>query len=59
MMGIDEFYPDDHLDKSIEDSSISRRNKRFLNCQGFQSHKRFNISYLEENVIIFANGNTY
>ncbi len=32
LMGIDEFYPDDHVDKVIEDSTISRRNKRFLNC---------------------------
>lgn len=27
VMGIDEFYPDGHIDKLIEDSQISRRNK--------------------------------
>jgi WD40 repeat protein len=58
-MGIDEFYPDGHIDKPLEDSNISRRNKRFFGCQGIQSYKRFNLHYLEDNVVIFATGNTY
>lgn len=58
-MGEDEFYPDDHIDKPLEDSNISRRNKRFFGCQGVQSYKRYNLHYLEDNVIIFATGNTY
>jgi hypothetical protein len=59
IMGIDEFYPDGHVDKPIEDSAISRRNKRFFGCYGIPSEKRFNLHYLEHNVIVFATGNTY
>ena len=33
-MGDDEFYPDGHIDKPLDDSTISRRNKRFFGCQG-------------------------
>ena len=58
-MGIDEFYPDDYIDKPIEDSSISRRNKQFYGCYGLQSFKRFNLHFLDDNIIIFVTGNTY
>jgi WD40 repeat protein len=58
-MALDEFYPDDHIDKPIPDSSISRRNIRFFGCYGMQSFKRFNLHFLEESVIIFVTGNTY
>lgn len=58
-MGLDEFYPDDYVDKVIPDTSISRRNQKFYGCYGGQSFKRFNIHLLEDDVIIYATGNTY
>jgi cilia- and flagella-associated protein 44 len=59
VMGIDEFYPKDHKEKEIPDSSISRRNVQFFGCYGISSYKRFNLHYLDDNVIIYATGNTY
>ena len=58
-MGIDEFYPPGHVEKPIEDSTISKRNQQFYGCYGLQSFKRYNIAFLEDNVIIYAAGNTY
>ena len=58
-MKIDEFYSDDHTDKRLPDSSISKRNIKFFGCYGMQSFKRYNIHFLEDNVIIYAAGNTY
>ena len=58
-MGIDEFYPKDHKEKEIPDSTISRRNVQFFGCYGISSYKRFNLHYLDDNVIIYATGNTY
>jgi hypothetical protein len=58
-MAIDEFYPKDHKEKVIPDSTISRRNQKFFGCYGINSYKRFNLHYLEDNVIIFVTGNTY
>ena len=59
MMADDEFYPDGYIDKPLEDSSISIRNKKFFGCHGLMSYKRFNLHYLEDHVIIYATGNTY
>mmetsp|Transcript_1195 Transcript_1195/g.1216 ORF Transcript_1195/g.1216 Transcript_1195/m.1216 type:complete len:265 (-) Transcript_1195:4629-5423(-) len=59
LMADDEFYPEDHVDKIIDDDPISRRNKQFFGCYGQQSFKRFNLHFLEDEVIIFASGNTY
>jgi len=58
-MAEDEFYPIDHVDKIYEDSSISRRCLKFYGVQGMPSHKHYNLSLLEDNVIIFCTGNTY
>lgn len=58
-MLIDEYYPDNHIEKEIEDTSISRRNQKFYGCYGMQSFKRYNINYLEDNVVIYNAGNTY
>lgn len=58
-MGIDEFYPKDHKEKEIPDSTISRRNVQFFGCYGISSYKRFNLHYLDDSVIIYATGNTY
>ena len=58
-MAVDEYYPDNYVDKVIPDSKISRRNQKFYGCYGQSSYKRFNLHYLEDNVIIFATGNTY
>jgi hypothetical protein len=58
-MAIDEYYPKGHVEKQIPDSSISKRNYKFYGCYGMTSYKRFNIHLLDENVIIFATGNTY
>ena len=58
-MALDEYYPKDHKEKTIPDSSISKRNAQFFGCYGITSFKRFNLHYLDENVIIYATGNTY
>ena len=58
-MGLNEYYPKNHVEKAIPDSSITRRNYKFFGCYGITSYKRFNIHYLEDNVIIFATGNAY
>lgn len=58
-MGDDEFYPEGFIDKPLEDSSLSKRNKKFFGCHGLTSYKRFNLHYLEDHVIIYATGNTY
>lgn len=59
MMALDEYYPKGHQEKLIPDSSITRRNQKFFGCYGMTSMKRFNIHHLEDNVILFATGNTY
>jgi len=38
---------------------ISRRNIRFNGVMGQQSYKRYNVHFLEDDVIIFAVGNKY
>jgi hypothetical protein len=58
-MALDEYYPKGHVEKQIPDSSITRRNHKFFGCYGITSYKRFNVHHLEDNVIIFATGNTY
>jgi len=58
-MQVDEYYPDDYVDKPVPDSDISKRNQKFYGCYGFQSMKRFNLHFLEDEVVIFVSGNTY
>jgi WD40 repeat protein len=58
-MGDNQTYPDDHIDKPIEDSKISRRNIRFNGVMSRQSTKRYNIHFLEDNLIIYVLGNKY
>lgn len=58
-MALDEYYPKDHKEKTIADSSISKRNAQFFGCYGITSFKRFNLHYLDDNVIIYVTGNTY
>lgn len=54
-----EFYPRGHIEKPIEDSKISRRNIRFHGVMGQQSYKRYNVHFLEDDLIIFITGNKY
>ncbi len=58
-MGADEYYPDSHKEKIIEDSSISRNYTKFLGCFGKESFKRYNLHQIEEDIIIYAIGNMY
>lgn len=58
-MGIDEFYPIDHVEKPLSDSALSRRNQSFFAVMGLQSFKRYNLHFLEDDVIVFAVGNKY
>jgi cilia- and flagella-associated protein 44 len=58
-MGIDEFYPADHIEKVLKDGTISRRNSKFFGVMGHMSYKRFNLHFLEDQVIIFTSGNKY
>lgn len=57
--GIDEFYPKDHIEKPLEDSKISRRNISFYGVMGQHSYKRYNVNFLEDDIIIFITGNKY
>jgi hypothetical protein len=59
LMGIDEFYPEDHVEKVIEDSPISTRNIQFTAALGQNSFKRYNIHFLEDDVIIYVASNRY
>lgn len=34
VMGIDEFYPDDHVEKPPMDSTLSKRTMNFYECLG-------------------------
>jgi len=58
-MGKDEFYPEDHVEKVIADSTISRRNVAFYSVIGQMSNKRYNMHFLEDDLIIYTSGNTY
>jgi len=58
-MAVDEFYERDHVEKKLEDSRISRRNLKFYSVLGQSSYKRYNLSLLEDDVIIYIVGNKY
>ena len=58
-MDIGETYPDQHVDKPVEDSKVSRRNIRFYNLMSQQSEKRYNVHFLEDDLIIYSTGNKY
>jgi WD40 repeat protein len=58
-MGPNECYPDDHIDKPIEDCKISRRNVNFYNLMSQQSTKRYNVHFLDDDLIIYITGNKY
>ena len=57
--GIDEFYPDGYVAKTLPDSQISRRNFAFHTVLGLPSMKRYNIHFLTPTTIIFVTGNKY
>ena len=56
---IGECYEDEHVDKPLEDSKISRRNVKFYNLMSQQSMKRYNVHFLEDDLIIYITGNKY
>ena len=58
-MGKDEYYPDNHVEKVLVDSHISRRDFAFHGLMGFQSFKRYNLHFLTDNTIIYTVGNKY
>ena len=58
-MALDEFYPEGYVDKILPDTAISKRNYDFYAVMGMQSYKRYNLHFLEDDVIIFTVGNKY
>lgn len=58
-MELDQYYPEDHVDKPITDSPISTRNIAFEAVLGQNSYKRYNIQFLLDDVIIYVCGNRY
>ena len=58
-MGLDEYYPEEYVAKEVVDSHISRRNVEFYTVMGMTSTKRFNLHFLERDLIIFAVGNKF
>lgn len=59
LMAIDEFYPEDHVEKEIEDSALSKRSMKFFECFGQSSYKRYNFHWLGDHDFIFVAANTY
>ena len=57
--GIDEFYPDGYMAKTLPDTLISKRNFAFHTVLGLPSWKRYNIHFLTPTTIIFVCGNKY
>jgi len=58
-MGIDEFYPEDHVEKAPEDSTLSNRSMKFFECFGQRSYGRYNFHWLGDQDFIYRAGNTY
>ena len=58
-MAVDQYYPEDHVEKVVADSPISTRNIDFQTVLGQMSYKRYNIHFLEDDVIIYTCGNRY
>ena len=59
LMALDEFYPEDHVEKEHEDSALSKRSMKFFECFGQSSYKRYNFHWLGDNDFMFVAGNTY
>lgn len=59
LMGENEYYPENFVDKQLPDSSIPKKYTRYHGCYGLESLKRFNIHLIEPYVLIYANGNIY
>ena len=57
--GPNECYPDGYVDKPIEDCKISRRNVSYYNLMSQQSTKRYNVHFLDDDLIIYITGNKY
>jgi len=58
-MAFDEYYPEGHQEKVLEDTPISKRSHEFYGVMGNQSYKRYNLHFLEDDVIIYVTGNKY
>jgi len=58
-MAEDECYAEDHVEKVVADSALSRRAMRFYECLGQSSFKRYNFHHLGDQDFIYATGNTY
>ena len=59
LMALDEFYPDDHVEKEVEDSALPKRSMKFFECLGQSSYKRYNFHWLGDQDFIFVAANTY
>ena len=58
-MAVDEFYPEDHVEKPKVDSDLSRRSMTFFQAFGQTSYKRYNLHWLGDSCFLYAAGNTY
>ena len=59
VMGEDEFYAADHVEKAKLDSALSNRSMEFYACLGQSSFKRYNFHWLGDSDFVYATGNTY
>ena len=59
LMGENEFYPENYVDKELPDSTIPKKYSKYHGWYGVESLKRFNIHLIEPYVLIYANGNIY
>lgn len=53
------FYPKNYKEKRVIDKDIPSTFIQFQNFIGFDSKRRYNIHFLSQNEIIFANANTF
>ena len=59
VMGEDEFYAAEHVEKAKLDSALSNRSMEFYACLGQSSFKRYNFHWLGDSDFVYATGNTY
>ncbi|EAS07768.2 WD repeat protein (macronuclear) [Tetrahymena thermophila SB210] len=55
----DFFYEENHVETQIADSEISKNAAQFYECFGFDTAKKYNVSMLDNDNLIYSAGITY
>ena len=56
---IDEYYPENHVEKTLQDSPLTSKLAQFHEIFGQTSKRRYNLLQIAKDTIIFICGNTY